>query len=62
MDLLQIALILAIVLVFIGVYILAFILNKKTKAPEGCEFAHLEARCGACLSKTCEKKKEEVTV
>jgi hypothetical protein len=62
MDLLQIIIILALVLAFVGIYILVTILNKKTKVPAGCEFAHLEAACGACLSKTCERKKEEVTV
>ncbi|MGI6787340.1 MAG: hypothetical protein ACOX5X_02150 [Acholeplasmataceae bacterium] len=48
-----------IVLAFAGIYILTTIINKKTKVPEGCEFAHLEANCGACLSKTCEMKKEK---
>lgn len=62
MDFLRIGIILALVLVFIGIYILVSILNKRTKVPKGCEFAHLEAKCGTCLSKTCKSRKEEVTL
>lgn len=59
MDILGIIIGLGIILVLVTVYIIAVIGNKKTKVPAGCEFAHLEASCGACLSKTCEMKKEE---
>ncbi|MGI6782458.1 MAG: hypothetical protein ACOX56_06590 [Acholeplasmataceae bacterium] len=59
MDILGIIIGLGIVFLFTGIYILVSLGNRKTKVPEGCEFAYLEANCGACLSKTCEKTKEK---
>lgn len=61
MDYLRIVIILGAVLALVGIYMLALILNRKTKVPEGCEFAHLEATCGGCLSRTCEVRIEEGT-
>ena len=61
MDYLRVVIILGAVLALVGIYMLALFLNRKTKAPEGCELAHLEATCGGCLSKTCEVRIEEGT-
>lgn len=45
--------------VMIGIFLLVFLLNKKTPVPEGCE--DLEAECATCPVKTCLKNtnKEE---
>ena len=62
MEYLTVTIGLGFVLLLIGAYIIATIVNNKTKAPAGCELAHLEASCGACLNKTCEIKNKEKVV
>lgn len=62
METLGIVIGLTMVFLLVGAYILMTLINRKTKVPAGCELAHLEATCGACLSRTCEIKKEEKVI
>lgn len=59
MDLIPIIIGIGAILLLVSIYIVATILNRKTKVPKGCELAYLEATCGACLNKSCEIRKEE---
>lgn len=43
---------------FVGVYILFFALNERTKVPEGCELPEDFEGCGACHSATCGSRKK----
>lgn len=42
----------------IGLYILFYLLNKKTPKPEGCE--HLEENCEGCQITSCSNRKEKI--
>ncbi len=59
MEYIQVLIGLAVILLIVGAYIAATLINRKTKVPAGCELSYLEATCGACLNKSCEIKKEE---
>jgi len=41
----------------VGIFILVFLLNKKTPKPEGCE--DLQAECDCCPIKTCSNNKSK---
>lgn len=42
------------------VYTVAYVYNKKTKIPKGCEIAFLEAQtCGTCYVSSCSMRQEE---
>lgn len=47
---------------FVGIYILFFALNEKTKVPEGCELPEDFQGCGACHSATCGSRKKPVKI
>jgi len=40
-----------VIVALVGLFVLTFILNKKTPKPEGCE--DLDAKCDACQVTTC---------
>lgn len=53
----QIIAVVVIVGLLIGLFIVSFLLNKKTPKPEGCE--DLEAECSTCPITTCLKNTSE---
>ena len=46
------------VAVIIGLYLLTYVMNKRTPVPEGCEVNVSEATCGACNNYACSIKQD----
>ncbi len=49
----------AVLVVLVGIYVLAYVANAKTKAPEGCELPEGFSGCGGCASQNCIARKPD---
>lgn len=52
----------SVVAALIFIYLLLYILNKKTPVPKGCEdIKDLESKCSSCTNDSCAFRKKEET-